>query len=154
MKKYFLIISIALVIGLASACTDKLAIPTNVKIDVTGRLMTVTWDAVSGAQGYEIYTTSSGCASGNRIINTKDNTATSHTGTNALFDDGRNGAVQIKGSTKIEITLMPEWNTPGDNTSGPNYDVVMASAVTAKVKALGVESDYSQVVTLNKADYK
>jgi hypothetical protein len=107
--------------------------------------MTVSWNAVNGAQGYEIYTTSENCASGNRIINTKGPTATVHDGTGSYIkDDKSNGAVEIKSATSIEITLMPAM---GDNTKP------MATKVTAKVKALGgetggtnyLDSEYSAV---------
>jgi len=108
-----------------------LSTPANVQIMVVGRLMTVTWNAVPNAQGYEITTTSTGCGSGNKLINTKANTATNLEGTgDYLKDDGSNGAVQIKAPTTIEITLMPAM---GDDTKP------MASAVSAKVKALGGE---------------
>jgi hypothetical protein len=73
-----------------------------------------------------------GCGSGNRIINTKGKTATGHDKTGAyLKDDKSNGAVEILGSTKIQITLMPM----AMDDSKP-----MATAVTAKVKALGDNS--------------
>jgi len=130
----------------------KLDIPANVIIEVNVRQMTVTWNAVNNALGYEIYTTSENCGSGNRIINTRENTATSHTGTPASTDPTANGAVQFKGATTIEITLMPEVGS----TTEP-----MPTAVTAKVKALGgktggqefLDSEYSAVTTLNKDDY-
>ncbi|MDR1868358.1 MAG: hypothetical protein LBQ82_00055 [Treponema sp.] len=106
--------------------------PTNVTITVDGRTMTVSWNAVNGAQGYEVYTTSVGCGSGNRIINTKDNTATDHDGkASYLKSDKSNGAVEIKSATSIQITLMPM----GEDNTKP-----MASKVTAKVRALGGES--------------
>ena len=125
---------------------ENLGVPANVTINVVGRTMTVSWNAVNGAQGYEIYTTSENCASGNRIINTKGNTATGHDGTGSYIkDDKSNGAVEIKSATSIEITLMPAM---GDNTKP------MATKVTAKVKALGgesggtnyLDSEYSAVV--------
>ena len=124
---------------------EVLSSPTNVKIEVVERTMTVSWNAVSGAQGYEIYTESVGCGSGNKIINTKDNTATNHEGEGSYIkSDKSNGAVEIKSATSIEITLMP---TMGDNTKP------MASKVTAKVRALGgevgninyLDSEYSAV---------
>jgi hypothetical protein len=123
-----------------------LGTPANVTITVVERTMTVSWGAVNNAQGYEIYTTSVGCGSGNKIINTKDNTATNLTGTGSYIkDDKSNGAVEIKSTTSIQITLMP---ATGDNTKP------MASKVTAKVKALGgeaggtnyLDSEYSAVV--------
>jgi len=115
-----------------------LAIPENVQIAVVNRTMTVTWDAVPNAQGYEIITTSTGCGSGNKIINTKANTATNLEGNGAyLKDDGSNGAVVIKEATTIEITLMSK-----DADTYPNTP--MASAVSAKVKALN-DSAYSSV---------
>jgi len=129
---------LALLIGLFMACAEKkpkeynLKTPENVKVEVTNRLMTVTWDAVKNAQGYEITTASTGCGSGNKLINTQEKTAKSHAGTgDYLKDNGSNGAVQIKKPTTIEITLMPGRN---DNTKP------MASAVSAKVKALGGEA--------------
>jgi len=141
----------------SNASGNQLAAPKNVKIEISaGRLMSVTWDAVPNAQGYMIITTSAGCGSGNRTIDTKEGTAVAtSTGNNAIFDDFRNGAVQIKGNTRIEITLMPEWNIPGDNTSGRNEDAIMATSVTAKVMALGgnvldreyIDSNYSDEVT-------
>jgi len=142
-------IALTLIIGLLAACAEKepreytLKTPKNVKISVTGRVLTVTWDKVPKALGYEITTTSTGCGSGNKLINTKEITATNHTGTgNYLKGDGSSGAVQIKGLTTIEVTLMP---TRDDNTKP------MASAVSAKVKALGgkvkkdqyLDSEYS-----------
>jgi len=142
-------IFLALVIGLLAACTERepreftLKTPENVKISVKGRLMTVTWDKVPKALGYEITTTSTGCGSGNKLVNTKEITAKNHAGTgDFLKDSGNSGAVQIKGTTTIEVTLMP---TRDDNTKP------MASAVSAKVKALGgkvkkdhyLDSEYS-----------
>jgi len=124
-----------------------LGTPTNVEITVVDRLFTVTWDAVPNVQGYEITTTSTGCGSGNKLINTKANTATNLEGEGTyLKDDGSNGAVVIKNAITIEITLMPAM---GDNTKP------MASAVSAKVKALGgeagkkkyLDSEYSSEAT-------
>ncbi|MDR2943028.1 MAG: hypothetical protein LBV17_10595 [Treponema sp.] len=122
--------------------------PANVTIMVTGRTMAVTWSAVNDAEGYEIFTTSENCGSGNKIINTKDNTATRHDGTGSYIkDDKSNGAVEIKSNTSIEITLMPK---AGDTTKP------MATSVTAKVKALGGlnlnDSSYSEVETCNISD--
>jgi len=153
--KLLFITSLSLLMILLPACNEDytLKAPSNIKVDVTLRVMTITWDVVPNALGYEIHTTSIGCASGNRIINTKENTATAHNGTtNTLFNDGRNGAVQIVSPNKVEITLMPM--TPGS-------DEPMPSAVTAKIKALGgtvngqeyLDSEYSAVITLNKAEY-
>ena len=156
-------ISLALIIGIftagcvtsknAAGGSNTLAVPSNVQITLDTRLMTVTWNTVPYAQGYLVITTSEGCGSGNRTINTKDGTAVAtSSGNNAIFDDARNGAVQIRGENKIEITLMPEWNIPGDNTSGRNESVPMASSVTAKVMAIGgiagngeyIDSAYSE----------
>jgi len=127
---------------------ENLGTPANVTITVEARTMTVTWNAVSGASGYEIVTTSTGCGSGNRIINTKNGTANVFTeangiGADALKDDKSNGAVEIKGAASFQITLMPAM---GDSSKP------MASAVSAKVKALGdgtqyLDSVYSAVVT-------
>ncbi|MDR0442333.1 MAG: hypothetical protein LBH44_02885 [Treponema sp.] len=127
----------------------KLSAPENLRIEVAGRLMTITWDAVPNAPGYEIVTTSENCGSGNRMINTKERFAATNTGTNAMFSDGRNGAVQIIDATTVQITLMPE-NPPEDHPDSP-----MATAVTAKIKSLDgitegqqyLASDYSPVVT-------
>jgi len=118
---------------------ENLGTPANVTITVVQRTMTVTWDAVSGAQGYEIVTTSTGCNSGNRIINTKSGTANIFTeaagiGADALKNDKSNGAVEIKSAAAIEITLMPQMM--GDQ------NVPMASAVSAKVRALGDGIEY------------
>jgi len=155
MKRNFLqrVIVLAATAGLLAlagcdTAPEDLGTPGNVNITVEARTMTVTWDAVSGAKGYEIVTTSTGCASGNRIINTKNGTANVFTeadgaGADALKDDKSNGAVVIKNATAIEITLMPKM---GDQS------VPMASAVSAKVRALGdgdkyLDSEYSAVVT-------
>jgi fibronectin type 3 domain-containing protein len=155
MKKYLLQSAIVLIaiagllmmVGCDTAVDDiELSIPANVSINVEGRTMTVTWDAVPNAQGYEIYTTSENCGSGNKIINTKNNTATNLEGEGSYVkDDKSNGAVEILTSTSIQITLMPM-------TMGSSEP--MATAVTAKVKALGGEaggnnylnSGYSAVV--------
>ena len=166
-------IGIALIIGfftvscktLDNAESKKLSVPKNVKIEITARQMIVTWSAVPNAQGYLIETTSENCRSGNKIINTKNGTAvmTSSGGSSLAGTDREdgirvratdNGAVQIHGKNKFEITLMPEWNIPGDNTSGRNESKIMATAVTAKVKAIGgsrgySDSDYSNTVTRN-----
>ena len=153
---------LALVIGLLTmncANADNLDLnlntPKNVRITVDGRTMTVTWDAVKNARGYEIVTSSTDCNSGKRLINTKDKTAKNNTegsdnfGKNALLNDKSNGAVEIKGKTKIEITLMPNANATEPNTTP------MASEVSAKVKALGgkvggneyLDSEYSELTT-------
>ena len=129
----------------------KLSAPENINIHIEGRLMTVTWDAVENAPGYEIITTSENCGSGNRMINTVERFAATASGTNAMFDDGRNGAVQIIDATTIQITLMPE-DPPEDHPDTP-----MATPVTAKVRSLDgtvagqyyLASDYSPVVTKN-----
>jgi len=162
-------IGIALVIGFfTTGCKtidsgegNKLAAPKNVKIEINARQMVITWDAVPNALGYEIITTSENCGSGNRTINTKDNTASAPNGSNVLAG-GRNpaaanGMVQIHARNKVEITLMPEWNIPGDNQSGRNESKIMATSVTVKVKALGgvrgfTDSDFSNIFTHNIAD--
>jgi len=158
--KFFGIVAIALVIGFFSmGCAtnspedETLDVPSNIIITVTGRTMVVTWDEVKNASGYEIITDSEGCGSGKRKINTKDNTAVVYNtandppeGANALKDDKSNGAVEILAKNKIQITLMPQMM--GDQ------NVPMATAVTAKVKALGdtvsgkvyIDSEYSEVV--------
>ena len=154
------IIGMALVIGLlTTGCKTlediQLDTPKNVQINVDVRQMIVTWDAVPHAQGYIIETTSEGCGSGNRTVNTKEGTAViTANGNNALFDDGRNGAVKITGKTEIEITLMPEYNIPGDSGSGSNDNEPMPTSVAAKVMAIGgkvsdrkyTDSSYSNVV--------
>ena len=125
----------------AAGGEKKLDSPKNIKIEINVRQMIITWDAVPNAQGYEIITASVNCGSGNRIINTKDNTALAPNGSNVLAGGANlisaNGTVQIHGKNKIEITLMPEWNIPGNNQSGRNENRIMASSVSAKVKALG-----------------
>ena len=117
-----------------------LGIPKNVSISVDGIKMTVTWEAVNKALGYEIITASTDCGSGNRTINTKEKTA-------VITGSGSSAAnVKINEGTSIEITLM------ASSTSTP--DIPMASAVTAKVKSLGgtvsevvyIDSEYSQTV--------
>jgi len=125
--------------------------PENIKIEVNGRTMIVSWDEVDNATGYEIITFSENCGSGRRKINTKAGTAVvnfpgnANDGKNALLDDKSNGAVEILAKNKIQITLMPAMN---DKTKP------MATAVTAKVMAFGgivsgkkyLDSDYSSVV--------
>jgi len=148
---------ITLVIGLFTlgCATAPVALsaptPANIKIDVTGRTMTITWDEVANAKGYEIITFSENCGSGLRKIDTRAGTAivyssnASNNGANALLNDKSNGAVEILAKNKIQITLMPAMGDP----SKP-----MASAVTAKVMAFGgtvegkkyLDSDYSSVV--------
>jgi hypothetical protein len=177
--KLFGITAIALVIGFATLSCEieppeevTLGVPTNVKITVVEktRIMTVTWDAVANAAGYEIITDSEGCGSGKRIINTKDITAfvynTANTppqGTssvmNSIKNDGSgtqaNGSVLILAKNKIQITLMPATG---------ETEKVMASAVTAKVRALTPggqtideiiykDSAYSSVARVEKANY-
>jgi hypothetical protein len=147
-----LVITLALLIGLltisagesSTKSTDgsdlKLSIPANVTIDVTGRLMTVTWNAVDNALGYNIVTTSVGCGSGNRTVDTKEGTAVTTSSGNAANN------VQITGRTSIQLTLMAARGNP---------NAAMASAVTAKVMSLGgtvsakeyVDSDYSEIVS-------
>jgi len=161
----------------------KLLAPKNIKIEIESNgnreRMVVTWDAVSNASGYEIYSVSVGCGSGNRLINTEENTAfgltfesadTQRTGTStvgdnsvlhgtqnnsgAVVDKANNGVVEIIGENKIAVTLMPEYNTPGDNTSGFKDNSIMASSLRVKVKAIGgtvkgleyASSDYSEEV--------
>jgi hypothetical protein len=144
-----LTVVLALLIVFVAACDSEpeppalvnvnLGVPANVAITVVERTMTVTWNAVPNAQGYEIYTTSEGCGSGNRLINTKDKTAYGLTGDSSyLKTDKSNGAVEILGSTKIQITLMP-MGTGNENKP-------MASAVTAKVRAIGgVDGDNNYI---------
>jgi hypothetical protein len=140
-----MVIVFALIAGfLSTGCSKESKkvdnkITNNVKINVTGRVMTVTWDAVKNAEGYEIVTTSEGCSSGNRTINTKEGTAVSTRSGSAA----RNVVIGERNS--ISITLMAARGDP---------DIPMANAVTAKVKSLGVirsgeenlDSDYSELV--------
>jgi hypothetical protein len=156
LQSAIVLIAIAGLLALAGCDTapEDLDTPANVTITVEQRTMTVTWDAVSDAQGYEIITTSTGCGSGNRIINTKDKTANAYTEDdgigedNYLKDDKSNGAVVIKDATTIEITLMPAMIMGG----GSDMTKPMATAVSAKVRALGdgtryLDSEYSAVTT-------
>jgi hypothetical protein len=121
---------------------SQLAVPANVKVEVAGRWMTVSWNAVNKAVGYQIYTTSTGCNSGNKIINTKTQTATNHAGTASKN-------VEFLNPTSVRILLMAARG----NTAEP-----MASAVSAKVMALAyddtyIDSAYSDVKTVSKANY-
>ena len=119
----------------------QLTVPANVSIDVTGRAMTVTWNKADNALGYEVVTTSVGCTSGNRTVNTKEKTSVITSSGNAAAN------VKIEGETSVVITLMAASGNP--NTA-------MASAVTAKVMALGgdnagktiLDSDYSETVRI------
>jgi len=179
MKNYIKILgitAIALVIGFFTISCDveppedkitPLSVPSNVTITVVKRTMTVTWNEVSNASGYEIITYSEGCGSGKRKINTKDITAVSYNPDNAkanpptavegttsvlnsVKDDGTqaNGSVLILAKNKIQITLMP------NNMAGADPTEPMASKVTAKVRSLGEvisgngysDSGYSAVV--------
>jgi hypothetical protein len=120
----------------------QLAVPANVQVKVAGRVMTVSWDAVPHALGYEVYTTSTGCGSGNRIVNTQTQTATTHTGTAVT-------SITFINATSFRLTLM---------ASSSDKSMAMASAVSAKVMALAdgenySDSDYSGVTTLEKANY-
>jgi hypothetical protein len=151
MKNFYtlLIIALVLVTGLLTMGCNKgpgrtttMGIPANVNIDVSGRTMTITWSAVANAQGNEIITTSEGCSSGNRIINTKAGTA-------VVTSSGANASnVNIRSRNSIAITLM---------ASGRDENTPMANVVTAKVKSLGGtvsgkqygDSDYSAVVRHN-----
>jgi hypothetical protein len=147
-KLYILVIVLA---GFSLVNCDKkqenpdcpqLAVPANVKVEVVGRVMTVSWDAVANAIGYQIYTTSTGCGSGNRIVNTATQTATTHSNaavTSVVFID----------DTSFRITLM---------ASSSNPNAPMASAVSAKVMALAdgekySDSDYSKEKKTEKAAY-
>ena len=153
MRNFFklLIIALALTTGfLITACGKdsgktngdiELCTPANVNIEMSGRAMTVSWDAADNAQGYEIVTTSVGCASGNRTINTK-------AGTMLVTSNGNNATNVVIGSENfITITLMAAGS---DKPNTP-----MASSVTAKVKSLGgtisgkehADSDYSEVTS-------
>ncbi|MCL2043788.1 MAG: hypothetical protein FWG89_06590 [Treponema sp.] len=172
MKKYVILIVFLICFGLSIGlvgCTRsktgketqthpvQLVTPDNLSISVTGRLMTVTWNAVDNARGYIIHTTSPGCGSGNRIVNTATSTVTSHTGVttnsssavNGITDRG-NGFVTFTGETSFTIWLMPET---GSETE------VMANSLIANIAAVGdgvtyTDSGQSNDVTLNKADYQ
>jgi hypothetical protein len=125
-----------------------LAVPSNVNVEVVGRWFNVSWNTVSNASGYEIYTTSTGCGSGNRIINTATETATNHEGTAVTSTYPSNGSVEFISATSIRIWLMPAEMGSAEP---------MASAVSAKVKALGtgdyIDSAYSSETSVAKADY-
>jgi len=156
------IIAITLVIGFfTSSCATAPVIltapaPENIKIDINVRTMTVSWDEVDNATGYEIITFSENCGSGRRKIDTKAGTAvvnfpeSASNGANALLDDESNGAVVILAKNKIQITLMPARKA--DNSW--DLSKPMATAVTAKVMAFGgtvagkkyLDSDYSSIV--------
>ena len=121
----------------------QLAVPENLQIIVVGREMTVTWDAVKNASGYILYTTSVGCGSGNRIVNTATKTVRLHN------PPGGQATGTIVNSTTFRHTLMA--------ASGSTTEA-MASSLTAKVMSVGdgetyIDSEYSDVVTLRKADY-
>ena len=133
-----------LVTSMFAACSREqksvtLSSPANVDISAEGRIITITWDAVDNAVGYEIVTTSVGCSSGNRTINTKEETVVITSNKKAASN------VKIDGETSIKITLMAK---SGDRNSP------MASAVTAKVMSLGGtvsgkvynDSEYSETV--------
>jgi hypothetical protein len=137
-----MVIAMALITGLLMTGCDKpikLSIPKNINVNVTGRIMTITWDAVKNAEGYEIITTSEGCGSGNRTINTKEGTKVATRSGNAVSN------VTIRADNSITITLMAAAGNP---------NAAMARAVTAKVKSIGgtvskkvyVDSEYSKVV--------
>ena len=131
----------------------QLAAPSNLSISVTGRLMTVTWDAVENARGYIIRTESPGCASGNRIINTATKTVTNHAGASASSGTAENGItnrgngfVTFTGDTSFTIWLMAE---AGSETEA------MATSLTARAMAVGdgTASEYSTEVRLVRSDY-
>ena len=113
-----------------------LTVPGNITINIDGLKMTVTWDSVANAQGYEITTTSANCGSGNRVVNTKTKTVNS----------GSNVPAETILENSIVINLMAKM----DENTAP-----MATSVTAKVKSLGgkvgnnnyIESNYSNAVT-------
>ena len=113
-----------------------LAVPGNVIITVDGLKMTVTWDKVTNAQGYEVTTTSVNCGSGNRVVNTKTK----------IVNSGSNVPAETIFEDSIVINLMAKHDDP---------TTPMATSVTAKVKSLGgkvgknnyIESNYSNAVT-------
>jgi hypothetical protein len=135
---------------------ETIVIPKNLEISVTGRLMTVTWDSVPYASGYIIYTTSTGCGSGNKIVNTENKTATNHKGEEIKSEIAEKGIttngsgfVTFTGETSFTICLM---------TDPQQENVPMATALTAKIMAVGddnnyLDSAYSEIITLEKSDY-
>ena len=168
-KNYLVFVAYLIIIGLIiglTGCTPRnnrsqsgpvqLPIPANLNISVVGRLMTVSWDAVENASGYIIQTTSAGCISGDRIVNTDAKTATNHAGAatnSAIAENGitnrGNGFVTFTGETSFTIWLMSET---GSETE------VMATSLTATILALGddvsfADSGRSAAVTLAKANY-
>ena len=133
--------------------------PENLKIVVVGRLMTVTWDAVSNASGYIIITESAGCGSGNRIVNTATKSVTNLTGAETFSEtnnipviDKGNGYVTFISDTSFTIWLMPATDSTTE---------AMATSLTAKIMAVGkvagdneyFDSNYSPVVTILKENY-
>jgi len=136
---------------------EKLSVPLNVSVSVVGRWFTVSWDAVKNADGYVVYTESVGCGSGNRTAYTVDQTATNHAETpqpvTSVFP--ANGSVEFPTATSIRIWLMPK-EMQMDNSKNVEP---MASQVSAKVKAVktsdpSLDSDYSEVKIVVKADYE
>ena len=142
-----------------NAKNARLAAPANLSVSVTGRLMTVSWDAVDNASGYIIHTASAGCTSGNRIVNTADKTVTNHAGarTNSRTAEtgitiGGNGFVTFTGATSFTIWLMAETDQDDPN------DEVMTRSLTVKAMSVGdgadhLNSGYSTSVTINKDNY-
>ena len=141
----------------STARAIQLATPANLSISVVGRLMTVSWDAVSNARGYIVHTASVACASGNRIVNTVSRTATTNTRTavssaaaeNGITDRG-SGFVTFTGATSFTIWLM---SAAGSETEA------MATSLTARVTAIGDGTSYtdsaqSNPVRLDKANYE
>ena len=161
MKKSLIIIFVfcfvlnLLLIGCNRA--QQLAVPDNLNIYVTGRLMTVTWDPVANASGYIIRSGSMGCLSANRIVNTVTRTATTHAG-DAIdssvaehgITDKESGFVTFTGETSFTIWLMPEVDSETE---------VMAASLGAYIIAVGDRRNYSDSersasAIINKADYE
>jgi hypothetical protein len=118
-----------------------LDVPENIKVEVMGRWLTVSWDTVSDADGYKILTTSADCGTGNRIVNTRTKVVTSHNG-NARTN------VDIS-PTSIRILLMP---------SDDDETMAMTSSVSARVMAITagknyISSGYSDEITISKENY-
>ena len=163
MKKYILIIMCIALVGCIRSNTEsetipvQLETPASLNITVVGRLMTVRWTTVENASGYLVHTTSLGCSSGNRIVNTATGTVTSHTGAamnsasavNGITDRG-NGFVTFTGTYSFTIWLMPE---AGSETE------VMATSLVVNIRAIGdgvnyTDSEPSSDFTLNKINFR
>ena len=138
--------------NVSSSSVVQLAAPSNLSISINGRLMTVTWDAVDNARGYIVQTTSVGCVTGNRIVNTATRTVTNHAGNVTNSASARNGItnrgdgfVTFTGDTSFTIWLMAET---GSSTEA------MPTALAARAMAVGNDtaSEYSAEVRLVKGN--